>query len=40
MLPGLSQIQGEKVQQLVMNQPGVSGLTGVIKDMLILFKHL
>ena len=40
MLPNLSHIQGEKAQQLITNWPGVGGLTGVIKDKLILFKHL
>ena len=40
MLPSLSQIQGEKAQQLITNRPGVSGLAGVMKDKLILFRHL
>ena len=40
MLPILSQIQGEKVQQLIVNQPGINGLAGVIKDKLILFNQL
>ena len=40
MLPNLSHIQGEKAQQLITNWPGVGGLAGVIKDKLILFKHL
>ena len=40
MLPNLSHIQGEKAQQLITNRPGVSGLAGVMKDKLILFKHL
>ena len=40
MLPNLSHIQGEKAQQLITNWAGVGGLAGVIKDKLILFKHL
>ena len=40
MLPNLSHIQGEKVQQVITNQPEFSGLAGVMKDKLILFKHL
>ena len=40
MLPNLSHIQGEKAQQLIKNQPGFSGLAGVMKDEFILFKHL
>ena len=40
MLPNLSHIQGEKAQQLITNRPGVSELAGVMKDKLILFKHL
>ena len=40
MLPNLSHIQGEKAQQLITNQPGVSGLAGVMKDKLIHFEHL
>ena len=40
MQPNLSHIQEEKAQQLITNQPGVSGLVGVMKEKLILFKHL
>ena len=40
MLPNLSHIQGEKAQQVITNQPEFSGLAGVMKDKLILFKHL
>ena len=39
MLPSLFHIQGKKAQQLITNRPGVSGLTDVMKDKLILFKH-
>ena len=40
MLPNLSHIQGEKAQQRITNRLGVSGVAGVMKDKLILFKHL
>ena len=40
MLANLSHIQWEKAQQLITNQPGVSGLAGLMKEKLILFKHL
>ena len=40
MLPNLSHIQGEKAQQVITNRPEFSGLAGVMKDKLILFKHL
>ena len=40
MLPNLSHIQGEKAQQLITNRPEFSGLAGVMKGKLILFKHL
>ena len=36
----LSHIYREKAQQIITNRPGVSGLAGVMKDKLILFKHL
>ena len=39
-LSNVSHIQGEKAQQLITNWPGVSGLAGVMKDKLILFKYL
>ena len=40
MLPNLSHIQGEKAKQVITNRPEFSGLAGVMKDKLILFKHL
>ena len=39
MLPSLFHIQGKKAQQLITNQPGVSGLPDIMKDKLIFFKH-
>ena len=30
----------KEAQQLIMNRPGVSGLAFVVKDKLIIFKHL
>ena len=39
-LPSLCHIQGEKAQQLIKNRPGVSKLVGIMKDKLIIFKHL
>ena len=38
MMLNLSHIQAEKAR--ITNRPGVSGLAGVMKDKLILFKHL
>ena len=37
-LPSLCHIQGEKA--LIKNRPGVSKLAGIMKDKLIIFKHL
>ena len=40
MLPNLSHIQGYKAQQLITNRLRVSGRPGVMKNKLIIFKHL
>ena len=40
MLPNLPHIHREKAQQVITNLPEFSRLAGVMKDKLILFKHL
>ena len=40
MLPSLSHILGKKIQQLIKDWPGFSGLAGVMQDKLIFLKHL